>query len=85
MARKPTGSPHIACPFVNANDPRCESRFGLGRLEQAFTVCFGSYRVCPMYHRISEEQIEREDGELLPDAVPVTAYGQALSLRATGT
>jgi hypothetical protein len=40
------------CPFIDRDDPRCNSRFGLARLEQAFSVCFGSFRGCPMYHRL---------------------------------
>ena len=43
------------CPHVDRNDPRCATRFSLGRIEQAFCVCFGIYHACPMYHRIGRE------------------------------
>jgi len=46
-----------ACPHVNRNDPRCSSRFCLGRIEQAFSVCFGAFHGCPMYHRINAEAV----------------------------
>lgn len=74
-----------ACPHVNRNDPRCASRFCLGRIDQAFHVCFGSYRGCPMYHRINRE-IDRAGAP--PDRIPLitmTAHGSPLHLRRTGT
>lgn len=48
------------CPHVNRNDPRCSSRFSLGRMEQAFSVCFGAFHGCPMYHRINAEAVACE-------------------------
>lgn len=44
-----------ACPHVDRNDARCGHRFSIGRLEQAFSVCFGSFHACPHYHRINNE------------------------------
>ena len=84
-----------ACPHVNLNDARCGSRFSLGRLEQAFSVCFGSYRGCPMYHRINGEVAQPPSMHLtrresagpaapLPQ-VTITAHGRSISLRPTGT
>ncbi len=69
------------CPHVDRDDQRCSSRFNLGRIQQAFTVCFGSYHGCPMFHRINTELTrDRHD-------VTVTVLGHALDvpLRATGT
>ena len=85
MGMQPIESRHDSCPYVNDDDPRCESRFGLGRLDQAFTVCFGSYRVCPMYHRMSAEAATGAHMKTRPDVVEITAHGQAVPLRATGT
>ena len=74
-----------SCPHVNRNDPRCASRFCLGRLDQAFTVCFGSFHGCPMFHRINVELAEVAARE--QTAVVVTIGGHELqpALRATGT
>ena len=74
-----------ACPFVNSNDPRCGTRFSLGRLEQAFTVCFGNFHACPMYQSIVRER----NGQTTSNGstVPITVFRHAVqqSLRATGT
>ena len=43
------------CPHVDRNDARCGHRFSIGRLDQAFNVCFGSYHACPLYQRINDE------------------------------
>lgn len=43
------------CPHVDRNDARCSHRFSLGRIDQAFNVCFGSFHACPLYHRIGGE------------------------------
>lgn len=83
-----------ACPFVDRNDNRCTSRFSLGRIDQAFDVCFGSYRACPMYHRITVEvgadvaniATERREHPRFPSSlITITAHGRALPLRPTGT
>jgi hypothetical protein len=42
-----------ACPFIEANDTRCNSHFTLGHLSQAFGDCMGQYQQCPNYHRLS--------------------------------
>lgn len=72
------------CPHVDRNDHRCGTRFSLGRIEQAFCVCFDSFHSCPMYHRINGEGDEsRSKRELVP--IVVTANGLPVPLRATGT
>ncbi|MCZ6834666.1 MAG: hypothetical protein O7G85_02735 [Planctomycetota bacterium] len=78
-----------SCPHVNRNDHRCSSRFCLGRIEQAFSVCFGTYQVCPMYHQITQELTEAQAVASKPAAtlpvVSITSHGQNVPLRATGT
>lgn len=69
------------CPHVDRNDQRCGSRFSLGRIEQAFSVCFGSYHGCPMYHRINSE-LARADA---PVTITVFGHAHELPLRPTGT
>ncbi len=78
-----------SCPHVDHNDSRCGSRFRLGRLEQAFGVCFGAYHVCPMYHQINQEQTgargtSNAAARVLP-LITVTNNGSDMPLRATGT
>ncbi len=74
-----------ACPYVNHDDPRCSSRFSLGRIDQAFCVCFGAFTTCPMYIQITDERASgRRDRRPVP-LIAVTANGSALPLRATGT
>ena len=75
--------PHGACPHIDRDDHRCSSRLCLGRLNQAFNVCFGAYKACPMFHRINCE-IAVEDDVAAP-VVTITAHGSQLPLRATGT
>lgn len=69
-----------ACPHVDRNDHRCGHRFRIGRLEQAFDVCFGAYHGCAMYHRLNREMTARS----VP-VITVTADGHPLALRPTGT
>ncbi|MEY4535798.1 MAG: hypothetical protein RLZZ246_2116 [Planctomycetota bacterium] len=45
---------------MDANDPRCASRFSLARLEDAFGICHGGYHGCAIYHRINLEASLRE-------------------------
>ena len=42
-----------ACPHIDRDDPRCAHRLSLNRIDQAFNVCFGSYRGCPVFQRIA--------------------------------
>lgn len=78
-----------ACPYVNENDPRCTSRFALSRMQQAFTVCFGSFHACPMYRQIRiDRDRQSQAASALSAPVPlinVTAHGQPIPLRATGS
>lgn len=77
-----------ACPHINRNDQRCGSRFCIGRLDQAFSVCFGSFNACPMYHRINSELSRCRSGAraaAINRIVTLTANGNRLRLRATGS
>jgi hypothetical protein len=57
------------CPHIDRNDARCGHRFSLGRLEQAFNVCFGAFHACPLYQRISGEvAIDDSEGVASPCA-----------------
>ncbi len=79
--------PWSACPHINGNDLRCASRFCLGRLAQAYSVCFGSYRACPMYHRLNAEQqqVRHEPAAETAPRISITAHGRALPLRRTAS
>lgn len=52
--------PAGGCPFINRNEQRCGTRFGLGRIDQAFTVCFGAFQACPMFQQIRKERDAEE-------------------------
>lgn len=79
------------CPHVDLNDSRCNSRFSLGRLDQAFCVCFGAFHACPMYHQINADLTRKSRAARLASAcrqqpvVEVAIEGLAESLRPTGT
>jgi len=77
-----------ACPHINRNDQRCGSRFCMDRLDQAFSVCFGSFNGCPMYHRINSELARRRANAVAGATnriVTLTANGNRLRLRPTGS
>lgn len=73
-----------ACPHIDLDDARCNSRFGLERIEQAFGVCFGVFHACPMYHQINSE-IEHEAVAERRALVMLTTDGSPVPLRATGS
>ncbi len=85
------------CPHVDRNDQRCGTRFSIGRLEQAFSVCFGTFYGCPMYHRLNAELAQAEPPQVAPEVAPmlsaarypvvITVAGHALEtpLRPTGS
>jgi len=64
-----------ACPHVNLNDARCATRFSLGRIHQAFSVCFGAFHGCPMFHRINCEvsALETAGAHAAPEPAPLVA------------
>ena len=71
-----------ACPYLDRNDPRCASRFAIGRLDQMMDVCLGSGAAgCFMHHRIRHEDATSSDSRL----VTPTHDGQPLRLRPTGS
>ncbi|MCP3905329.1 MAG: hypothetical protein GY715_17010 [Planctomycetes bacterium] len=78
--------PPGVCPYVNHNDLRCATRFSLGRIEQAFSVCFGAYYGCPMFHRINGERTRSPEPAVVPLTISSgTGHGTGLPLRPTGT
>ncbi|UCD76460.1 MAG: hypothetical protein JSV91_05955 [Phycisphaerales bacterium] len=82
------GDPHGGCPHVDRNDPRCNSRFSLGRLDQAFCVCLGAFHACPMYHQINADLSAAGTGAVAEIPLPVvgvTIGGLDAALRATGS
>lgn len=79
------------CPHIDRNDSRCGHRFSLGRIEQAFGVCFGAFHGCPIYHRINgelHEQARCASDRVSPAKAAVaviTVSANGRGLRATGT
>jgi len=86
MVKHAQGIGADVCPHIDQNDQRCGHRFSLGRLDQAFSVCFGAYHGCPMYHRLNAEASAlRRARQAEPALITVTAHGQPVALRPTGT
>ena len=54
-ARRSEARDADTCPFIDLGDPRCESRFTLQHLSDAFRLCVGGYRSCPNFYRLSQE------------------------------
>ena len=80
------------CPHIDRDDARCASRFNINRIEQAFSVCFGSYHGCPMYHRINSEDVAATDAttashlsRTVSPLIAITTYASDVPLRPTGT
>ncbi len=65
------------CPFIEDGNPACSSRFTLGRLDQACSVCFGTYQSCSMYLQLA--------GIASAAPLDMTINGHAVELRPTGT
>ncbi len=75
MVQTPTNE---CCPFVEEGNPVCSTRFTLGHLEQACDVCFGGYRVCPVYRRLVRVNVSAAPPKL-------TLHGYSTELRPTGS
>jgi hypothetical protein len=65
------------CPYIENGHAACSSRFTLGRLDQAYSVCFGSYKSCAMYQQLA--------GVTLNASLDMTINGHAIELRPTGS
>jgi hypothetical protein len=76
-----------ACPHVDRNDARCGHRFSLGRIDQAFSVCFGAFHACPLFRRLSDEiDLTAEDvaGPQPLIEVRIIAHGPRTGARSAG-
>jgi hypothetical protein len=77
---------HDCCPHIERNERMCASRFTLNRVDQAFSVCCGSWHCCPMYARISMQIAEDEAVDVpVPVVLTVHTDGRLERLRPTGT
>ena len=92
MVKHAPGAAKECCPHVDQNDPRCGHRFSIGRIDQAFNVCFGSFHGCPMFHRLNREadaSMRSRAPEVAEDGpiplISITTNGRALALRPTGS
>ncbi len=68
------------CPYVNDDQACCGNRFSLGRLDQAFTICFGSYHGCSMYRELRDAEASRHAPH--PVVLTVNGYGRRLPIYA---
>lgn len=53
------------CPYLDDSDIRCESRFSLSRLKDAFELCVGHYDECPLYRQLKDEELSRTTRQLV--------------------
>jgi len=60
-----------SCPFIDADDPRCRSRFTIDHMSEAFGVCLGAYRTCPNFYRLLQLRPQR--------TLHMTVHGRPLS------
>ncbi|MAI67637.1 MAG: hypothetical protein CMJ26_07150 [Phycisphaerae bacterium] len=65
------------CPYIEDGHSACSSHFTLGRLDQACSVCFGSFKSCSMYRQLA--------GVTFNTSLDMTVNGQAVELRPTGS
>ena len=71
-----------ACPYLDRDDPRCATRFSLGRMDQMMDVCLGAgVAGCFMHHRIRHEDATSSSSRIV---IP-THDGHPLRLRPTGS
>lgn len=74
MARFAATTHTGCCPYIDDGDRLCESHFSLGRLSEAFGDCFGNYRQCPAYARLSRLDAATDaDPRVAAHAGPVPA------------
>ncbi len=91
MVKHAPGINRETCPHIDRNDQGCGHRFSLGRIEQAFSVCFGAFHGCPMYHRLNRDdalaaaRVQALSGRAEGSLTTVTANGHAIALRPTGS
>ncbi|MBT4531343.1 MAG: hypothetical protein HOC27_09065 [Phycisphaerae bacterium] len=65
------------CPYIEDGYSACSSRFTLGRLDQACSVCFGTYESCSMYQSLANNVGTAH--------LDMTINGRAVELRPTGS
>ncbi|MDP7005888.1 MAG: hypothetical protein QF718_06735 [Phycisphaerales bacterium] len=65
------------CPFIEDGHEACSSKFTLGRLDQACSVCFGSFKSCSMYVQLS--------GICNTTTLDMTVDSHVVELRPTGS
>ncbi len=65
------------CPYIEDGHSACSSRFTLGRLDQACSVCFGTFKSCEMYRQLA--------GVTHNASLDMTINGHAVELRPTGS
>jgi uncharacterized protein CbrC (UPF0167 family) len=81
----------VVCPFIDADDGRCASRFSLSRMDEAFELCLARHLSCVTYHQLLREA-RGETGKCATANIHLTIEGSSAAiaagqrgLRATGT
>ncbi|QDU35445.1 hypothetical protein KS4_35260 [Poriferisphaera corsica] len=65
------------CPFINAKDSRCASRFNLAHLSEAFHICLNNPMTCPTYQKMTAEQSRKEKAVVEVRTQSITIQGKA--------
>lgn len=88
----PTASSAGACPYVERGDSRCDRRFTLDRINEAFAVCFGAHHGCEQFHRLRRQDLadggdEDEQYRRMPTILTIAghAHRDPERVRPTGT
>ncbi len=74
--RSARSEPLDICPFIDAGESACAERMTLEHLADAFELCGGGYRACPIYHRLVRQSP--------PPVARITVHGRH-TLQPTGT
>lgn len=78
MPRFAASTSTACCPFIDTDDPQCESHFSIGRLSEAFGDCFGDYHRCPNYARLAAHQRAEAFQPALETFAQLTRHGRRL-------
>ena len=48
----------MTCPFIDSNNPHCNSHMNMKNLEDAYELCNHRYQLCPLYLSLLEKPDE---------------------------
>jgi len=48
----------MTCPFIDSNNPHCDSHLNMQNLDDAYELCNHHYQLCPLYLRLIKAPVE---------------------------